>query len=56
MKKVFKLFIGFFVMLAATSLLAVDIEVENLIVMIMIITLISALFAMAGFSVPSRKD
>ena len=55
MKKFFKLFFGFFVLLGAPALFASDIDAETFIAMILITTATSAVLAMSATFLKQKR-
>lgn len=55
MKKFFKLFFGFFVLLGSTALFASDIDTETFIAMILITTATSAVLAMSATFLKQKR-
>lgn len=55
MKKFFKLFFGFFVLLGSTALFASDIDAETFIAMVLITTATSAVLAMSATFLKQKR-
>lgn len=55
MKKFFKLFFGFFVLLESTALCVSDIEMEDFVAGTLMAIIISAVIAMSATGLQSRK-